>query len=125
MLVQRAFFIPLDDKPIAEMKAEFENMIIYTEPVFIATSFIIPDFINFSYTIYNRIVDNLLTDILDKAEIGKLNSSDYAALAKNPSYTGIGIRSDISLQILNSIKLITNLLYHLLNSLVVSMVLLI
>ena len=80
MLVRKAFFVPIADKPIAEMKAEFERMIIYTEPVFIATSFIIPDFINFSYLIYNRIVDNVLSNILDKAEIGKLNSSDYAAL---------------------------------------------
>ena len=34
--------------------------------------------------------------------LGRLNPSDYYTLSKNPSYTGNSIRSDISLQILNS-----------------------
>ena len=36
--------------------------------------------------------------------LGRLNPSDYAALASNPVYTGNGIRSEISLQILNSAR---------------------
>jgi hypothetical protein len=36
--------------------------------------------------------------------LGRLNPSDYATIANNPSYTGTGIRSDISLQVLNSVR---------------------
>lgn len=34
--------------------------------------------------------------------LGRLNPSDYYTLATAPNYTGTGIRSDISLQVLNS-----------------------
>ena len=80
MIVRNTFFVPLADKPEAEMRAEFERMIIYSEPTFIASSFIIPDFIKRTYIISNTYIDTLLADILDKSQISKLNSSDYAAL---------------------------------------------
>jgi hypothetical protein len=63
-----------------ELKQIYSEINIFTDKQFIDSSFILPSPQIRNYIIYNKIIDNILNNILNKSQIEALNADDYEAL---------------------------------------------